>query len=137
MNLRPIDLETDYATLTEWWKGHGWNAVPRAILPKLGVIAEHDGVQVAAAFLYMDNSVGVAMLEWLVTNPAANPVACVRSVSQVIQFLTERALELDYGVMLTSCRQPALVRLYERNGFVKTDEGVTHLLMILRDGEGK
>lgn len=136
IQIRPIELETDYETLTAWWKGHGWDAVPRVILPKLGAMVVMNEVQTAAAFLYMDNSVGVCWLEWLVTNPAANPMHTVRGVSQVITFLGERALKLDYGVMFTTCRQPSLVRLYERNGFVKTDESVTHLLMNLRpEGE--
>jgi hypothetical protein len=135
IQLRTIELEKDHPMLARWWTGHGWNVVPAVILPKLGVIAEMDGEDMAAAFLYMDNSVGVCWLEWLVTNPSAKPFPAIRCVSQVIGFLRERALELDYGVMMTTCRQSSLARLYERNGFQKTDSGVTHLMMQLREPE--
>jgi hypothetical protein len=133
IRLREIKLETDYPMVAGWWKAHGWHEVPQAILPKLGVMAHFDDLPTAAAWLYMDNSVGVCWLEWLVSNPAAKPYPAIRCISQVIGFLKERALEMDYGVMMTTCRQDTLVRLYERNGFLKTDEGVTHLLMPLRE----
>lgn len=123
----------DYAMLAGWWKGHGWDAVPEAILPKLGIIVELDGSPTAAGWLYMDNSVGVAMLEWVVTSPGVKPIQAYRGIQNLIGFLSERALELDYGVVLAACRQPALVRVYERNGFTKTDEKVTHLVRVLRE----
>jgi len=130
--IRLFDKETDYELLTSWWKGHGWDAVPAAILPKLGVVSKEDGEPVAAAFLYMDNSVGVCWMEWFVANPAASGKAVIRAHRLICAFLKEEALRMDYGVMLTSCKQDSLVRLYERNGFQKTDSGVTHLIKILR-----
>lgn len=120
----------DHAMLATWWEGHDWPVVPQAILPKLGIIVEDDAGQgLCAGWLYMDNSVGVCWLDWVVTNPAALPMACVRSISQLVTFMTDRAVELDYGVMITACRQPTLTRLYQRNGFTVTDRSVTHLIM--------
>lgn len=118
----------DYPTLLAWWEGHKWEGVPAAVLPKLGVIVEVDGRPVVAGFLYMDNSVGVSMLEWVVSNPAISGLSIVRGIRALVIFMTDRARELDYGVMLTSCRQPSLARVYEANGFTKTDTGITHLL---------
>lgn len=132
IQVRIIDSEADYPVLCEWWKAHGWPEVPAAILPKLGVVAVKEDVRVAAAFLYMDNSVGVSMLEWLVTNPWANGRDALQGIGAVIGFLTERALEMDYGVMLTSCRQPGLARIFEKHGFTKTDVSMTHLVRTLR-----
>lgn len=133
IQLRAIDLEADHPVLSLWWEAHGWPVVPAAILPKLGVMALDNDARIAAAFLYMDNSVGVSMLEWLVTNPDATGKQSLGGISAVIGFLTERALEMDYGVMLTSCRQPGLARIYERHGFAKTDEGVIHMVRKLRE----
>ena len=133
IQLRLIEIEKDYPAFCDWWAGHGWPALPKSILPKRGVMAcdaAKDGAGVAAAWLYMDNSTGVSMMEWLVTNPQSGGKETLRAINAVIGFLTERALELDYGMMLTSCRQPSLVRVLEKNGFRKTDEGVTHLLKI-------
>lgn len=131
MKLR-IYTPEDHPMLAQWWEGHGWPVLSPAILPKLGVIAANaEGEDVAAGFAYMDNSVGVAMLEWVVTNPKASPMQSLRGINAVVEFLKAEVKELGYGVMLTSCRQPSLVKVYERHGFAKTDEGVTHLLTIL------
>lgn len=132
MTIRLVDLEKDHGFLCEWWRLHGWEPVPAAVLPKLGAIAMLEGVPVAAAWLYMDNSVGVCWLEWLVTNPQATPKQSLIGINTVIQFLREQAVSFDYGVMMTTCRQASLVRVYEKNGFTKSDEGVTHLLSNLR-----
>lgn len=124
---------TDYATLANWWAGHGWEPVPEIVLPKLGMVAVgEDDYMVAAVWLYMDNSVGVSFLEWLVTNPEAAPIQTAKAVTHIVNFMADRALEMDYGVMITTCRQQSLTRLYEKNGFMKTDEGVTHLLRMLK-----
>jgi hypothetical protein len=130
MKLR-LYIPEDHATLAQWWEGHGWPVVSAAILPQLGVIAEGDIGDVAAGFAYMDNSVGVAMLEWVVTNPKASPMQSLRGINAVVDFLKTEVKTLGYGVMLTSCRQQSLVKVYERAGFAKTDENVTHLLTIL------
>lgn len=132
-HIREIELDTDYPVLTVWWEAHGWPVVPRVILPKLGVMAMDGDLRVAAAFLYMDNSVGVSMLEWLVTNPDSTGKQSLAAIGAVVGFLAERALEMDYGVMLTSCRQPALARIYERHGFQRTDEGIIHMVRKLRE----
>lgn len=127
MYLRTYEPE-DYPVLVTWWQAHQWPPVPAEILPKLGLIAFDDHGLVVASWLYMDNSVGVSMLEWTVSNPEASGFRVVAGVKAVTEFLADRARELGYGIMLTTARQPALVRLHERNGFAVTDLGVTHLL---------
>lgn len=118
----------DYPLLETWWKGHGWPPVPQRVLPPLGVIYR----DTAAGWLYMDNGgTGVAMLEWLVTDPSAKPIASVKALSVVVEFLKARAKEMDYAFVLTTCRQPALARLLERSGFQITDREMIHLMGVL------
>lgn len=120
-----VDKAAHYPLLCEWWTGHGWPPVPEVILPPLGVI--HTGG--AAGWLYMDNGgTGVAMLEWLVTDPQAKPLAAARALSAVVQFLKEEAARLDYRHILSTCRQASLSRMLERHGFSVTDTGMIHLL---------
>ncbi|MBN8708978.1 MAG: hypothetical protein BGO12_05885 [Verrucomicrobia bacterium 61-8] len=128
--LREFDPARDYERVSAWWQAHGWSAVPVGALPRLGVVAyfAHEDDIAAAGWLYMDNSVGVCMLEWLVTRPANRPKDSLRALDAIIEFLQQRAVDFGYGVMLTTARQSALVRLHERHGFQKTDEGVTHLI---------
>jgi hypothetical protein len=66
--------ERDYAMFRSWWEGHHTAPVPLALLPEGGIIVEHsaDGETweaAMAAWLYLDNSVGVAFLGWFVSNP--------------------------------------------------------------------
>lgn len=114
-----------------WWEGHDWPGVPPAALPRLGVVASVGGVPAAAAWLYMDNSVGVAMLEWIVTNPNNSPRDSIRAIRAVTEFLKDRARDLDYGVILTTCKQQSLLKLLERNGFQESDRNMFHAVAIL------
>lgn len=111
--------------LQQWWNGHGWPAVPEAALPRLFVIYE----DTAAGGLYMSNcGAGVAMLEWLVTNPESAPLKAARALKRVVEFLLVEARRMDYGMVLTTCRQPSLSRLLERSGFRVTDSQMIHLV---------
>lgn len=130
--LREFDRERDYPMVRAWWEGHGFPPVPLAFLPQLGVIA-HTGTDLAAAWLYMDNSCGVSMLEWLVTNPASSGRDSLRAIQAITQHLQTMATEFGYTVMLTAAKQPSLCRVHEKNGFLKTDEGMTHFVKRLND----
>jgi hypothetical protein len=129
--LKMFDPETDYAIVKEWWVGHGWNAVPISVLPKLGIVANLDGGPVAAGWLYMDNSIGVSMMEWVVSNPGAKPKSVYRSIKAIVEFLKGQAKSFGYSVMLTTCKQESLARVYEKTGFQRTDTEMIHLVQTL------
>jgi len=129
------DLDSLYPTLAEWWTGHGWPAVPQAILPLLGIVANDGESPVAAAWLYMDNSVGVSMLEWIVTDPEAPARKSAVALSRIVGFAKEEAAHLGYSVMLTTCRQPSLAKLLTRSGFTETDANMIHLVTTLTTPE--
>lgn len=69
--IRPIDLTTDLPMLRKWWEGHGAIACPEAFLPQ-GYLISAGGVDVAAAFLYLDVGGKLAMVEYLTTNPSVS-----------------------------------------------------------------
>jgi hypothetical protein len=129
--VREFEPERDYETVKAWWHGHGWPGVPLAMLPKLGVIAFRDEQEAAAGWLYMDNSCGVCMLEWLVTNPDLRGREPIYAIRTVTDYLTLAAKEMNYGVMLTSCKQPSLARIHEKAGFTRTDGEMIHLVKTL------
>lgn len=115
----------DYPTLCGWWEAHGFPAVPALRLPPLGVIYDNT----AAGFLYMDNGgTGVAMLEWLVTNPEAKPMQAAKALRKVVAALKAEAARMDYVMLLTTCKQPSLARLLEGCGFTRTDSEMIHLV---------
>jgi hypothetical protein len=68
VNIRPIDLDMDYTKLCLWWEGHKALPVPRHFLP-FGFMAEEDGHDIAACFLYLDVTGRLSMIEYLTTNP--------------------------------------------------------------------
>ena len=131
IQLKMFDPDTDYEMAKAWWEGHGWPAVPLVLLPKLGVIAKTDKDGLAAGWLYMDNSSGVSILEWLVTNPEIKGTGTVRGLKFVCDFLTQQAKAFGYTIMLTTCRQEGLARFHERNGFKITDRDMIHLVKLM------
>jgi hypothetical protein len=70
LRARHWEAEKDYPMVCEWWARHGVPAVALGRLPACGLIVEADGVPVLAAWLYQDNSCGMAWLGWFVGNPA-------------------------------------------------------------------
>jgi hypothetical protein len=110
--------------LSDWWKGHGWPPVPLHVLPPLGVIWGDK----AAGFAYMDNGgCGVAMIEWLVTNPKAG-ISAAKALHHVVDFLVMDLTRMDYTTILTTCKQESLARLLEREGFKVSDREMIHLV---------
>jgi hypothetical protein len=105
MNIRVYE-KSDYPVIRDWWVAHGWDAVPEAILPKTGAIVSNNGIDVVVAWLYMDNSVGVSWIEWFVSNPVCNGFQVIKAHKLLVSFLERCATDNDYGVMLTSCKQP-------------------------------
>lgn len=133
ITIRPIeDVTPIHEELSRWWVAHGWSPVAVPVLNAgLGFVAEEDGRPLAYACLYMSNRGGVSMLEWLVANPDASGKAVISAICRLLPFIANEAKELDYGVMLTTCRQPSLGRLLERCGFHKTDESVSHFVKLI------
>lgn len=121
----------DYPTVKEWWEGHGWPAVPEAVLPQPGIICELNGEPIAACWLYMSNSNGVAMMEWTVANPELAGRDTVRAIEVLTGYVDVFAKEHDYGMILTTCKQEGLARLLSRNGFQETDREMIHLIKII------
>lgn len=125
------DLDDFHPVAMEWWESHGWPGVPANILPKLGIRAIDGDRPLAAAWLYMDNSVGVAMLEWIVTNPELPARKAAVALARLVDFAKQEAKSLGYSVVLTTCRQESLAKLLERAGFHQTDRDVIHLATVL------
>lgn len=130
MRARPYKPE-DYATIGEWWPAHGWPKIEEFMLPKSGVVIEDaTGTPLAAAWLYETIGTSLSLMEWTVTNPANSPKLSVKALEKLIGAVKAMAVGLNYGVVVTTSKHPALIRLLERGGFAQTDTGVTHLLAI-------
>lgn len=116
---------SDYTDVKGWWVDHGGAAVPETILPKSGVIVEHMGEVIAAAWVYMSNSNGVAWLAWLVTKPRMNVVIAAEAIAVCVAACERVARDLGYGLMLTMTERKSLGSFYQRHGYVANHTGMT------------
>lgn len=124
----------DYELVSSWWKHHGWEPVPVNCLPFLGAfILAPDGKELAAGWLYQDNSCPVCMLEWLVARPDTNAIRTVKALKNLINYFQAEAKSLGYHFMMSTSKNEALTRCLQSQDFQVTDTGVSHLINILTD----
>lgn len=124
--IRPIDLATDLPMLQAWWAGHGSVPCPESFLPQ-GWLVTAGGVDIAAAFLYLDVGGKIAAIEYLTTNPAvAFSRFLVDDVRRLVAHIEEEALKRGATCLLSFVKpDTGEERLYRRLGFT-TDDGPSH-----------
>jgi hypothetical protein len=121
-----------FEVVRTWWTQHNHPDLPYEILPDIGLAAvDPDGVMRAVGWLYGCNSAPVGWVEWITTNPANTPMESVRSLTLLLKFMSEEAKKNGINILLSTCRQKSLGRLLEKNGFAKTDDGVSHFLKLI------
>lgn len=133
--IREFDRELDYAMVRDWWVGHGQRALHPQVLPALGIVVyEADGEprDLAALWLYLDNSVGVCFLHLVVTVPGLSLKVAKAALFTGIEFLKQRAAAMDYGVMLMTT-YPAIARLVKKIGFESDDRPSVSLMTLTKE----
>lgn len=126
----------DAAVVDGWYAERGRWAPPVAILPKLGImVATHDGRDLAALWLYMDNSVGVCFPEHICTAPGLGLAEAREALLCGLGFLRERAAAMDYGLLWIHTR-PGIARCLERAGMARpVNRRMVAMMGMTRDGE--
>lgn len=105
--------DDEAAMFSAWSAGHKTAEVSPNILPRLGVVAVLNGQDSAAGWLYMDNSVGVGFVEWLVTRPGLSLADAKGCMAAVFDALAMCAKDLGYGLLIGHCH-PSLHRIATR-----------------------
>lgn len=131
IQIRHFEKENDYNMIAGWWQAHGFPVVHPGVLPATGLICEIEGKPTAAAWLMMDNSCGFAMVAWAVTNPGNIGRESHTGLSHVAACLIEHARGHGYISILNTCTQQSIAKVFTRQGFQTTDQGVIHQLAIL------
>lgn len=127
------DLDADYEVIRHWWPAHKWPEVPKAALVgTLGLVAEEGGKLLAASWVYTAGSGLFAWMEFTVDDPTGSAFKRAMAIDRLTDFAVQECERRGYNVLMTTCRQKALGRLYERHGFQKTDEDVSHFLKVLK-----
>lgn len=107
--------------IAKWCEAHDYGGLPSHILPKLGVVVQADGHDVAALWLYMDNSCGVAFAEHPITKGGLNPKLAKAALVFAMRFLQKEAAACGYHTIIIRTL-PALSRWAKDAGFVKDSE---------------
>ena len=121
LQLRMYDPAQDAAMIAEWCQAHGYSGMPSHILPALGVVAQVDGEDVAALWLYMDNSCGVAFAEHPITRGGLSTKMAKAALVMAMRFLQKEAAATGYHTIIIRTL-PALARWAKECGFVKDNE---------------
>ncbi|NBO22950.1 hypothetical protein EBU94_06400 [bacterium] len=125
MQVTPVNSE-NYIILTEWWKGHEWPAIPFEMLPKIGYIVNNE----VAGFIYSTDS-SICMIEWIISDPKSNKDSRRKSLSFLLNFLCEKAKEMNYKMCFTYTKNLGLINNLESNKFLKTDSDMIHFVRSL------
>jgi hypothetical protein len=121
LQLRMYDPAQDAAMIAEWCQAHGYSGMPAHILPALGVVAQADDEDVAALWLYMDNSCGVAFAEHPITRGGLSTKLAKAALVMAMRFLQKEAAATGYHTIIIRTL-PALARWAKECGFVKDNE---------------
>lgn len=113
----------DYAEVASWWEAQGWPVIPPEMLPGTGVVVPG----LAAGFLYKTDS-AIAILEFVVANPASDKMERRAALDAVIEALLAYAALVGARAVFTSCQHPSLLARYQNHGFQITDTGMTNLI---------
>ena len=126
MHIRAFAKE-DYATICDWWDGHGHARVAYEALPQTGALAIDSKDQpVAASFLYLTNT-SLAYLAWTVSNPDIRPRQVHSGITEVIAHLVELAYQLDFQTVVSTSNSRGLSRILKKSGM--NDTGKHDLLL--------
>lgn len=122
--MRLIELDKDYGDLETWWLAQDWTPVQRQFLPKLGLIEPG----LAAGFLYLSDSGGMAWMEWIVGNPEADYEERGKALDQIIEGLAAAAAHAGAKAIFTSASHKRLIERYKEHSFMLTDSNVSHFI---------
>ena len=125
--------QEDFETITKWAKARQV-MVFEEMLPRMGGMAydEESGDLLACAWLYMDNSVGVAFPHWLLANPANDMATSRDAISLLGEWLEYMAEDLNYNCFVTFFGPGAMTAEAEKNGYSVIGRGQNLCMKLLR-----
>ena len=114
-NIRRLE-ESDYVTISKWWKAWKWPVLPKTFLPDTGFIVEKNNIGIVSGYVYMTNS-KAALLEWIVSNPEYRESDRKDAIMLLIQAV-ERVLK-DQGIkhVFTIGRHKSLIETHKKLGW--------------------
>jgi hypothetical protein len=131
------DPAKDHPLVMAWCADHSHVGIPANVLPKLGVVVQAEGEDVAALWLYMDNSTGVCFAEYPITKAGLSVALMTRALRCALDFLKQEARINGYWIMRVFTIPP-LARLLKAEGFSKDTEGLIGMACpLLEENDGR
>jgi hypothetical protein len=120
MELKARSLnESDWETMSSWWKWWRWPEVSKEVLPLngLGGIMICKGEEpVAAGFLYLSNS-KVAWLDWIISSPTYKESDRKDALEMLINTLEDVAKQQGYTIIISITRSNSLIETHKKLGY--------------------
>jgi len=121
---------SDFEKLRLWWENH-WGAEPSIhVLPRTGVVVSLDGRDIAAAWMYLDDSTPVAFISWVVTNPGNSPLESKRGLEIALKYLVKAGTVTSRQLIIGAAPSGSCSRVFESAGFTPQDSNIEHLTII-------
>lgn len=120
-------MQSDYADLCSWWKGHGWEPVPMELLPS-GWIVEEGEKKLCAGFLFIASNAPVAYLEYVVSNPENTPKESHKAIDYLLGEICTFAKYSTIKAMFAKLTVRGLEKMYNRHGFASGDTSIKDMI---------
>ena len=111
--------ESDWETLSDWWKSWGWPVLPKDMLPDNGtggIMVEHDNKNIVAGFLYWSNS-KLVWLDWIISNPDAKKDLRQEAIKKLILTAESMVKEAGSNYMMSISRSNSLLKIHKQMGW--------------------
>ena len=118
MNTRTL-TESDYETLTDWWKAWDWPILVKDMLPDNGtggIMVENEGENIVAGFLYWSNS-KLVWLDWIISNPKVSRDIRQEAIKKLILTAEHMTKEAGSKYMMSISRSNSLLKTHEQMGW--------------------
>ena len=125
--------ESDYETLSNWWKAWEWPPVEKDFLPDNGTggyVVEKDGVMIVAGFVYITNS-KVVLLEWIISNPDYRETDRDVAITCLIKTVEMLIKDWGYKYIFSVGRTKALIERHKKLGYHVDDKPSHEIVKIL------
>lgn len=117
MNIKLINLDTDYDLISSWYTKRNLNVPTRDSYSKIGFMAGN----VCAAWLYQTDS-KYCLIENAISDSDSTKEQRDQATDMLLEMMIKTATELGYKTMLTYTNHPSLMKKEnEKFGFVITD----------------
>ena len=118
MNTRTLN-ESDWKTLSSWWKAWGWPVLAKDMLPDNGtggIMVENEGKNVVAGFLYWSNS-KLVWLDWIISNPKSDKNIRQEAIKKLIATAELMVKESKSKYMMSVSRSNSLLKIHKELGW--------------------